>query len=120
MPVSATHAVVAQLTLRPDARELLLARLDAFGEVVGDLGSGVAELRQQAVDVGADVLHLAHVGRPGDVALAVGDVDALEEADVALGVVAHVHGHPGTIGAVLVVLAEQHHLDVVLPGAPSF
>ena len=34
---------------------------------------------------------------------------------MAIGVVAHVHGHPRPVGAVLMVFAEQHRFDVVLP-----
>ena len=77
----------------------------------------MAELGQEAVDVGADVLDLPHVGGPGDEPLAVGDLGAFEEADMGQGVIADVNGHPGPIGAVLEVLAQQHGLDVVLPGA---
>ena len=88
-----------------------------FGVDLGDRRRVVTELRQQPVDAGVDLLHRHRVRRPGDVALAVPDVDALEQPDVALGVVAHVDGHPGPVGLGLGALAEQHELDVVLPGA---
>ena len=111
------HALVAQVAQRPEAAELGFAFLDPVGERVGHRRGVVVQLWQQAGDVGVDVLDVALVGRPSDVALAVLDLGALQQPRVAVGAVAHVDRHPGPIDAVLRAGPLQHLGDQVLPGA---
>src|SRR5215213_5357681 len=114
----APDAVVAQDAAGPDRAELGLARLQAFRRVVGDRTGIVAQLGQDAIDRRADLLVVVALRRPRDVALAVGDLLALEQPDVARRVVAHVDRHPGPVRArALEDLAAplEHPSDQVLP-----
>ena len=114
-PVTARMQDVEQIATGPDCPQFRLLPLRLGRLIVDDRSFGAPQLRQQLADSAVDCFHPVHLSRPGQVALAAAYLHVLEQADVAVGVVAHGDRHPRPVILGLRILTQQHHLDAVLP-----